>query len=73
MGKIKFDLETKIKACKEYEKGKKSFEEIGEEINAGDTTVSYWYAKYKEKGPYSLKEKTSKGSFSKEFKMNIVG
>ena len=22
MGKIKFDLETKIKACKEYEKGK---------------------------------------------------
>ena len=21
MGKIKFDLETKIKACKEYEKG----------------------------------------------------
>ena len=29
MGKIKFDLETKIKACKEYEKGKKSFEEIG--------------------------------------------
>lgn len=72
MGKIKFDLETKIKACKEYEKGKKSFEEIGKEINAGDTTVSYWYAKYKEKGPDSLKEKTSKGSFSKEFKMNII-
>lgn len=72
MGKIKFDLETKIKACKEYEKGNKSFVEIGEEINAGDTTVSYWYAKYKEKGPDSLKEKTSKGSFSKEFKMNII-
>ena len=72
MGKIKFDLETKIKACKEYEKGNKSFVEIGEEINAGDTTVSYWYAKYKEKGPDSLKAKTSKGSFSKEFKMNIV-
>lgn len=72
MGKIKFDLETKIKACKEYEKGNKSFVEIGEEINAGDTTVSYWYAKYKEKGPDSLKAKTSKGSFSKEFKMNII-
>lgn len=72
MSKIKFDLETKIKACKEYEKGNKSFVEIGEEINAGDTTVSYWYAKYKEKGPDSLKAKTSKGSFSKEFKMNII-
>lgn len=72
MGKIKFDLETKIKACKEYEIGNKSFVEIGEEINAGDTTVSYWYAKYKEKGPDSLKAKTSKGSFSKEFKMNII-
>lgn len=72
MGKIKFDLETKIKACKEYEKGNKSFVEIGEEINAGDTTVSYWYAKYKEKCTDSLKAKTSKGSFSKEFKMNII-
>ena len=72
MSKIKFDLETKINACKEYEKGNKSFVEIGEEINAGDTTVSYWYAKYKEKGPDSLKAKTSKGSFSKEFKMNII-
>lgn len=72
MGKIKFDLETKIKACKEYEKGKKSFEEIGKEINAGKTTVTEWYEKYREKGPYSLKAKTSKGSFSKEFKINII-
>ncbi|MDD7731000.1 MAG: hypothetical protein SPI61_03385 [Ezakiella sp.] len=50
MCKIKFDLETKIKACKEYEKGKKSFEEIGKEINAGKTTVTEWYEKYREKG-----------------------
>ena len=72
MGKIKFDLETKIKACKEYEKGKKSFEEIGKEINAGKTTVTEWYEKYRKKGPVSLKYRTSKRSFSKEFKMNIV-
>ncbi|WP_099950098.1 IS3 family transposase [Ezakiella peruensis] len=50
MGKIKFDLETKIQACKEYEKGNKSFIEIAKEINAGDTTVASWYVKYKEKG-----------------------
>lgn len=49
MGKIKFDLETKIKACKEYEKGKKSFVEIGKEINAGKTTVTEWYEKYRKK------------------------
>ena len=67
MGKIKFDLETKIKACKEYEKGKNSFEEIGEEINAGKTTVTEWYEKYRDKGPQSLKYRTSKRSFSKEF------
>ena len=72
MGKIKFDLETKIKACKEYEKGKKSFEEIGKEINAGKTTVTEWYEKYRDKGPQSLKYRTSKRSFSKEFKMNII-
>ena len=39
MGKIKFDIETKIKACKEYEKGNKSFGEIGKEINAGETWI----------------------------------
>ncbi|WP_099950053.1 IS3 family transposase [Ezakiella peruensis] len=50
MGKIKFDLETKIQACREYEKGNKSFREIAKEINAGDTTVASWYVKYKEKG-----------------------
>lgn len=72
MGKIKFDLETKIKACKEYEKGKKSFEEIGKEINAGKTTVTEWYEKYRKKGPDSLKYRTSKRRFSKEFKMNII-
>ena len=65
MGKIKFDLETKIKACKEYEKGKKSFEEIGKEINAGKTTVTEWYEKYREKGPYSLKAKNLQGKFFK--------
>ena len=72
MGKIKFDLETKIQACKEYEKGNKSFIEIAKEINAGDTTVASWYVKYKEKGEEALKSRTSYGSFSKEFKMKIV-
>lgn len=72
MGKIKFDLETKIQACKEYEKGHKSFGKIAKEINAGDTTVASWYLKYKEKGEDGLKLSTFNRSFSKEFKIKIV-
>lgn len=72
MGKIKFDIETKIQACKEYKKGNKSFREIASEINAGGSTVASWYTKYRKKGADSLKPRLVNGIFSKEFKMKIV-
>lgn len=68
----KFSKETKISACKNYEKGKGSCISIGRSIGAGKSTVMRWYSSYLAYGPEAFDISPRNKSYTKEFKIGIV-
>ena len=48
--KSKYSEEIKIKACKDYDKGNFSFNDIAKIIGTAKSVVHRWYLKYKEHG-----------------------
>lgn len=70
--KPKYSEEVKIKACKDYEKGNVSFNDIAEMIGTKKQVVRRWYLKYKEHGPSVFEPSDSNRSYSKEFKLSVI-
>lgn len=47
--KAKYSKEVKIKACKDYDKGYFTFNDIAKMIGIAKEVVRRWYLKYKER------------------------
>ena len=54
--KLKYSLEEKIKACKDYEQGIGGFKSIAESIGAEKSTVRLWYIRFKTMDLMPLKD-----------------
>lgn len=70
--KSQYSIETKIKACKNYEKGKGSFQSIAEELGVNWTTLREWYFKYREHGVNAFDTTKRNNSYTKEFKLEVI-
>lgn len=70
--KPKHSIEIKIQACKNYEKGKGSFESIAKSIGADYASLRRWYLRYKEHGPSAFETSNRNSSYGKEFKLSVV-
>ena len=70
--KPKHSKETKIKACKDYEKGIGSIGSIAKSIGATYSNVHHWYETYKEHGDNAFETSNRNSSYSKEFKLSVV-
>ena len=73
MGKrTKYSEEIKTKACKDYDKGHFSFNDIAKMIGTAKSVVRRWYLKYKEHGSSVFKTSNKQRLYSKEFKLCII-
>jgi transposase-like protein len=73
--KSEYSPEEKIKACTEYLSGAKSATDIASKLNMGKNgcgTVRLWAKKYKYYGGGVFHIKPKNGSYSAEFKKNVV-
>ena len=70
--KAKYSEEIKIKACKDYDKGCFSFNDIAKMIGATKSVVCRWYLKYKEHGSSVFKTSSKQRLYSKEFKLSVI-
>lgn len=70
--KPKYSKETKIKVCKDYEKGNGSFLSIAKLLGAEKSTVRQWYLRYKEHGPSAFETLDKNSSYSKKFKASVI-
>ncbi|NLP44190.1 MAG: transposase [Peptococcaceae bacterium] len=70
--KTKFSKEVKIKACRDYEKGKFSFNDISKEIGISKEAVRRWYLLYKEHGPSAFETSNRNRSYSQKFKLSVI-
>lgn len=70
--KPKYSKETKIKVCKEYEKGNGSFSSIAKLLEAEKSTVRQWYLRYKEHGPSAFETLDKNRFYSKNFKASVI-
>ncbi|XMB86370.1 helix-turn-helix domain-containing protein [Mycoplasmatota bacterium WC44] len=73
MGRIsKINKEDRIKACKQYEQGKGSFDSIGFSLGVSKYAVRNWYYKYERHGQLVFNNKKKNRTYTKEFKMSII-
>lgn len=70
--KAKYSKEVKIKACRDYEKGKVSFRDISKKIGTTKEVVRRWYLTYKEHGASAFEISNKNRSYSKEFKLSVI-
>lgn len=70
--KAKYSEEIKIKACKDYDKGLSSFNDIAKVIGTAKEVVRRWYLKYKEHGSSVFKSSNKQRLYSKEFKLSVI-
>ena len=70
--KPKHSKETKIKACKDYEKGIGSLGSIAKSIGASYSNVHQWYQVYKEHGVNGFETSNRNSSYSSDFKLSVV-
>ncbi len=70
--KVKYSKEVKIKACKDYEKGDVSFNDIAKEIGTAREVVRRWHLKYKEHGASVFEISNKERLYSKQFKLFII-
>lgn len=68
----RFSKETKIRAIKEYQSGKKSKLEIAKELNSGLTTINRWIRNYESIGKTAFDEKPRNRAYSKAFKAEVI-
>ena len=71
----KCSYEEKMQAVEDYLSGKKNQKQIATDLGLGKrgrSTVGLWVRKYQEAGPESLRSSSTKRSYSKEFKEQIV-
>lgn len=71
--KSKYSKEVKIKACKDYENSNLSFRDIAKMVGTTKSVVRMWYLKYKEHGPDIFETSNKNRSYSKEFKLQVIG
>lgn len=67
-----YDLETKIKACKDYEKGRESYDSLARKLSAAKSTIRRWCFRYREHGEEAFKKPDHKQVYTKEFKHKVV-
>lgn len=70
--KVKYSKEVKIKACKDYEKGDVSFNDIAKKIGTAREVARRWHLKYKEHGPSVFEISNKERLYSKQFKLSII-
>lgn len=70
--KRKYSKEVKIQACKDYEEGNLSFNNISKELDANKETVRRWYLTYKEHGSSAFETSNKNNSYDKEFKLIVI-
>lgn len=70
--KAKYSEEIKIKACKDYDEGNFSFNDIAKMIGTAKEVVRRWYLKYKEHGSSVFKASNKQRLYSKEFKLTVI-
>lgn len=68
----KYSIETKIKACIEYEQSGRSLGSIGRELDVHRSCVSQWVMFYKEHGPEGFYNKKKESDFTEKKKQDIV-
>lgn len=68
----KYSKEIKIQACIDYLTGKKSVAQISRALDANDRTVREWIHFYEQYGTQAFDHKKHNGSYSKEFKLQVV-
>lgn len=67
-----YDLETKIKACKDYEEGRESYDSLARKLSAAKSTIRRWCFRYREHGEEAFKKPDQKQVYTKEFKHKVV-
>lgn len=73
--KAKYTSEQKISTSNDYLSEKKSCKQIASELNMGKrgkVTVFRWAKKYQQYGSCVFEEKKTNGSYTKEFKKQVV-
>lgn len=70
--KSKFSKEVKVQVCEDYLSGKKSAKQIAFDLHIHVNTIGRWILSYREIGESAFDEKHRNGSYSKEFKLQIV-
>ena len=72
MGKLIYSKEIKIQACKEYETGEVSFNDIAKVIGVSKKTVRQWFLMYKEHGSSVFETSNKRKRYCREFKSKVV-
>lgn len=73
--KTKYNVEQKIKACEEYLSGKKSANEIAQELNMsknGSDKIRIWVKRYQQDGINGLEPRTKNATYIKVFKIKVI-
>ena len=71
--KSKYSVEQRVQACKDYQSGARSLEEIC--ISLGTPrkkTIKEWSKKYQKYGVMAFQDYLSNKSYTKEFKLRVV-
>lgn len=70
--KAKVSYEDKLKACEDYINGFSAIKQIADGLGVKGSTVYEWINSYRMNGPESLMPKLKNGSYTKEFKIQVV-
>ena len=73
--KQKYSKDLKIEICKKYISGEKSAKELSNIYDLGrygDNLINTWVRQYQKNSSLIFEEKQKNGSYSKEFKINVV-
>ena len=69
---IKHSKETKVEACKDYERGSGSFQDIAKRIGTSRSVIHRWYLRYIEHGSSAFESPKSFSTYKPEFKLSVV-
>lgn len=70
--KSKFNKEVKVLACEDFLLGKRSAQQISNDLSICIRTIREWVNNYKARGQIAFDNKVRNKSYSKDFKLQVV-